>query len=185
MISYNIVSDCTQRGADYGIFGDYLFKIVSRNISRMAAKFHSVLSQEDVMDLTQDTWLKIIDKSSQFKADGNFEGWVYRICQNSVYDYADKCDKHRKRKCALPEDYENEKSPVFHEDRLPDFRVIQNESVAHIEGSIETLKPKHKNLVWMLVDEVPYKKMATRIGCREKTVKTQVCRVRQCLRKAM
>ena len=128
-------------GTEYGIFGDYLFRTVSRNISRMASKFQSVMTQDDVMDLIQDTWLRIVDKSDQYDPDGNFEGWMYRICQN--------------------------------------------ESVAHIENSIDTLKPKQQKLVWMLVDEVPYKRMAPQLGCRVETVKTQVCRVRQCLRKAM
>ena len=172
-------------GTEYGIFGDSLFRTVSRNISRMAFKFQSVMTQDDVMDLIQDTWLRIVDKSDQYDPDGNFEGWVYRICQNAVNDFAKKCDKYRKRRCALPENYDNEKSSVFEEDRLSDFRVIQNESVAHIENSIDTLKPKQQKLVWMLVDEVPYKRMAPQLGCRVETVKTQVCRVRQCLRKAM
>ena len=96
-----------------------------------------------------------------------------------MYDLAQKCSKRRDKHCSLPEDYEKEESPAFLDERRPDFRIIQKESVEQIERGIATLKPEKQKVVHMLVEEVPYKKMAVVIGCRENTVKTTVCRVRQ------
>lgn len=151
----------------------------------MASKFYSVMSSDDILDLIQDTWMKVFDKREQYDPNGNFNGWVYRICQNAVYDFAEKSSKRKGRHCSLPDDYETEESPAFLDERRPDFRIIQKESVEHIEKGIATLKPKQQKVVEMLVNRVPYKKMALVIGCREQAVKTTVCRVRQYLDKAI
>lgn len=52
-------------------------------------------------------------------------------------------------------------------------------------GQNFTLKPNQQKVVRLLIDEIPYKKMAAVIGCKENTVKTQVCRVRQVLKEAI
>lgn len=183
MINCTYVSDCTCNGADYGLFGDHLYKVVNKNICKIASKFYSVMSSDDIKDLIQDTWMKVFDKREQYDPNGNFNGWVYRICQNAVYDLAEKCSKRRGIHCSLPDDYEKEESPAFLDERRPDFRIIQKESVEHIEKGIASLKPKQQKVVEMLINKVPYKKMAVVIGCRENTVKTTVCRVRQELNK--
>lgn len=185
MVNCSIVPNRTDKGTEYGLFGDYLYEIVNENIRQMSSKFRSVMSKDDVFDLTQNTWLKIVEKSGNYNPNGNFEGWVYRICKNEVYDYAEKLNRERKRQYTLPEKPDKETSPVFRIDRQPDFQIIQKESVEHINKGIASLKPKKQKVVKMLVNKVPYKKMATKIGCREKTVKTIVCRVRQELSEAI
>ena len=185
MINCNYTPDYTLEGTDNDLFGDYLYEIVSNNIYKMTAKFRSVISKDDILDLIQDVWLKVFNKRDKYDPTGNFEGWVYRICLHAVYDFADKNNKRRGKHCSLPEDYEKEESPAFLDGRLPDFTIIQKEAVENINKGISTLRPKSQKVVEMLVNEVPYKKMATVIGCRENTVKTTVCRVRQELRKAM
>ena len=54
-----------------------------------------------------------------------------------------------------------------------------------IERGIQSLNPKQQKVVRLLIDETPYKKMAVAIGCKENTVKTQVCRVRKALNEAI
>ena len=185
MVNCSFVPDRTDKGTEYGLFGDYLYSIVNKNIRQMSSKFSSVMSKDDVFDLTQDTWLKIVDKSGNYDPNRNFEGWVYRICKNAVYDYADRRDKLIKRQCTLPEKHDKEVSSVYRVDRSPDFNIIQKESVDHINKGIASLKPKKQQVIEMVINGVPYKKMSTVIGCRDNTVKTIVCRVRQELNEAI
>ena len=185
MVNCSIVPNRTDKGTEYGLFGDYLYEIVNENIRQMSSKFRSVMSKDDVFDLTQNTWLKIVEKSGNYDPNGNFEGWVYRICKNAVYDYARKRDELIKMQRALPVKPEKAVSPVFRTDRSPDFHIIQKESVEHINKGIASLKPMQQQVVNMVINGVPYKEMATVIGCRDNTVKTIVCRVRQVLNKAI
>ena len=185
MINCTYVSDYTRKGNNFDLFGDYLYSLTSKFVGYIASKFYSVLSTEDVEDLIQDTWMKINDKKEQFNPDGNFEGWVYSICRNSVYALCNKTAKLKGKQTALPEDYEVKGSPAFLGERGTDFDIIQREETSRIERGIQSLKPNHQKVVRLLIDEVPYKKMAVAIGCKENTVKTQVCRVRQVLKEAI
>ena len=185
MINCTYVSDYTRKGNNDDLFGDYLYALTGKFIGYIASKFYSVLSTEDIEDLIQDTWMKINDKREQYDPEGNFEGWVYSICRNSVYGLCNKRAKAKGKQTALPEDYEMKESPAFLDERDTDFHIIQSESVARIERGIQSLKPNRQKVVRLLIDEIPYKKMAPVLGCSENTVKTQVCRVRQELKAAM
>lgn len=179
MINCTNVSDYTRKGNNNDLFGDYLYALTGKFIGYIASKFYSVISTEDVEDLIQDTWMKINDKREQYDPKGNFEGWVYSICRNNVYSLCNKIAKLKGKQTALPEDYQVKGSLAFIDDRDTDFHIIQNESVERIERGIQSLRPHGQKVVRLLIDEVPYKKMAPVLSCSENTVKTQVCRVRQ------
>ena len=182
MINSTFASDYTRKGNNFDLFGDYLYSLTSKFVGYIASKFYSVLSTEDVEDLIQDTWMKIYDKREQYDPKGNFEGWVYSICRNNVYGLCNKRARLQGKKLGLPEDYKEMEINEFLDERDTDFDIIQREETSRIERGIQSLKPNHQKVVRLLIDEVPYKKMAIAIGCKENTVKTQVCRVRQVLK---
>lgn len=185
MINCTYASDYSRKGNNFDLFGDYLYSLTSKFVGYIASKFYSVLSTEDVEDLIQDTWMKIYDKREQYNPKGNFEGWVYSICRNSVYALCNKQAKFQGKKLGLPEDYKEMELSEFLDERDTDFDIIQREETNRIERGIQTLKPHGQKVVRLLIDGVPYNKMAPVLGCSENTVKTQVCRVRQVLRKAI
>ena len=176
---------CAGFGASNDLFGAPLYRLVDKNIRSLAARFMSILSEQDIDDLVHDAWIHVNEHKASFKVGGNFEGGVYSICRNSVYSLCNKRAKINGKQTALPEDYEMKESPAFLDERDTDFPIIQSESVERIERGIQSLKPNRQKVVRLLIDEVPYKKMAVVIGCNENTVKTQVCRVRQELRAAI
>ena len=50
------------RKGDYSNpFGAELYNTVSKTVRRMAGKFYSILSDEDVDDLVHDTYLKLLE----------------------------------------------------------------------------------------------------------------------------
>ena len=185
MINSTFASDYTRKGNNFDLFGDYLYSLTSKFVSYMASKFDSILSDEDVEDLIHDTWIKINDKREQYNPNGHFEGWVYSICKNAVYALCNKRAKLQGKQTALPEDYKEMEVSTFLGERGTDFNIIQREETNRIERGIQSLKPNRQKVVRLLIDEVPYKKMAVVIGCSENTVKTQVCRVRKELREAI
>ena len=48
------------------------------------------------MDISQDTFLKLLSSIGQFRGESNFESWLFRLVVNSCLDY------HRKRRRFLP-----------------------------------------------------------------------------------
>ena len=181
MISTSFVPSRALKGTSVDLFGDYLYHIVTKDIRLMAARFYSILSEQDIEDLIHDTYIKIFDKSSSFRPGGNFEGWVYRICRNSVLDCASQTSKRRGRCCALPQDRDYDERSAY-DSASADRKVIQQEEERKIWRVIGNLKPESRELAYMLLDGVTYNEMAEALGCSENTVKTRVCRFRQQLR---
>ena len=181
MISTSFVPSRALKGTSVDLFGDYLYHTVTKNIRLMAGKFYSILSDQDIEDLIHDTYIKISDKSGSFRPGGNFDGWVYRICRNSVLDCASQTSKRRGRYCALPQDRDYDERSAY-DYASADRKVIQQEEERKIWRVIGNLKPESRELAYMLIDRVPYKEMAIVLGCNENTVKTKVCRFRQELR---
>ena len=83
-------SKLTRKDFSDNLFGDYLYMLVNKHIRKMAGKFYSILDYDDINDLVHDAYLKVIDKKYQYREDGNFEGWVFRICQNFVREITPK-----------------------------------------------------------------------------------------------
>jgi RNA polymerase sigma factor (sigma-70 family) len=180
------------REGDYSNpFGADLYNTVSKTVRRMAGKFYSILSDEDVDDLVHDTYLKLLQ--SQDKADFslNFDGWVYRACKNGV----NSCAKAKSRRNSwivdLDEDFDDDDAP-FDLDRssvlvddtyIADRQMLEDEFEQRFWKAVSRLKDDYREVAIMLHEETPYKEMAKELGCTENTVKTKVCRTRQALLK--
>lgn len=171
--------DRTLMGTDCDLFGVSLYAIISRNIRYMAGKFSSILSKEDMQDLVSDTYIKVLDKREQYDPEKNFEGWVYRICQHSVWDLTKKRSRLNSRFRSLEdEDCSYAAEEASHADR----KAIHDESIQRMWSIFGQLKPEEREIAIMLMEETPYKEMAKAVGCSDNTLKTKVCRTRKTLR---
>lgn len=50
--------------------------------------------REAALDATQDTFLTVFRKASQFRGDSAFSTWVYRIAVNTCYDHLRRAKRH-------------------------------------------------------------------------------------------
>ena len=169
------------------LFGEVLFNKVDKNVRLMAGKFWSILSDEDVEDLVHDTYLGILENKSKVDLSKNFYGWVYRICQNAV----NKCAKAKSQRngwiLEIDEDFDDD-DEAFDLDRssimedytfMADRETLEKEFRERFNAAVAKLSSESRELVQMLMDEVPYDIMAQRLGCSEGTLRVKVFRVRK------
>ena len=138
--------------------------------------YHYLLTQSDACmakDISQRTWLKVIEKRNSYKSNGRFIGWLFAIARNQLID------ELRRLKRLVPET-EIAVEPIFdeQEERFPGLRealnslpfyqreaiVLQQEGfglqeIAHITNEeIETVKSRIRyaktklRKVWSLDD---------------------------------
>lgn len=179
MISCTFIPEHVRKGAD--LFGDHLYNIINKNIRLLTARFRSILSEEDIEDLVHDTYVRIVLKRERYNPAGNFEGWVYRICRNSVYDCASQKGKRSGIRVVIPEDRDYNEN-LIRNDSAADYHIIQKEAEDRIWRGINRLKPAYKDVAVLLTDEATYEEMSAVLGCKVNAVKTRVCRTRQNLR---
>ena len=179
--------ECAGFGASNDLFGAYLYRLVNKNILSLSRRFMSILSEQDVDDLIHDAWLHVNEQRDSFKADGKFEGWVYKICRNFLWKQTPKISKGQKLMLSY-DDHENDDDFGLDSDysseftdctMAPDTLLISRESEQHIWDTIERLKGSDQKLVRMMIDGKPRKRMAREMDCTDGTLRVKVLRVRE------
>ena len=172
-------------------FGQSLYKTVNKTVRSMAGKFYTILSDEDIDDLVQDTYIRIIENSSKIDFDKNFAGYVFRTCQNMVNSCALAKSKRNSIILDLDEEFDDEDYP-YELDRssilvdrtyVADRMTLEEEGKEKFWGVIDRLTPSHREVADLLMEETPYDEMAKVLGCSSNALKTRVCRTRQTLSK--
>lgn len=172
-------------------FGQSLYKTVNKTVRSMAGKFYTILSDEDIDDLVQDTYIRIIENGSKIDFDKNFAGYVFRTCQNMVNSCALAKSKRNSIILDLDEEFDDEDYP-YELDRssilvdrtyVADRMTLEEEGKEKFWGVIDRLTPSHREVADLLMEETPYDEMAKVLGCSSNALKTRVCRTRQTLSK--
>jgi RNA polymerase sigma factor (sigma-70 family) len=178
---------CAGFGANDDLFGAYLYKLVDKNIRSLAGRFMSILSSQDVEDIIHDAWLHVNDKKANFKAGGNFEGWVYKTSRNFLWGLTPKISKGLKETISY-DDQENEDDFSLDSDYssefadctwIPDKAIVSREDEQLIWDSIGRLKENDQKLVEMMVDGKSHKKIAHEMMCTDGALRVKVLRVRE------
>lgn len=68
--------DTTALGGLYGLYGERIFRYAFRMLGNRA----------DAEDATAETFLRILRRSSELRADGAFRTWIFRIARNLCID---------------------------------------------------------------------------------------------------
>lgn len=176
----------TDKAQNVELFGTVLYNLVEYDITKMARKFSKVLSDEEVEDLIQDTYIKVCDKKANFNPTGNFAGWVYRICQNCLRDRLTAKGKYLKKFYAIDEDFDDEDaSDVDHTSILADYsfatdkETLRDEFKQHFLKCMHKLSKESRQVIELLMEDTPYKEMAQTLGCTEGTLRVKVYRARK------
>lgn len=172
------------------IFETSLAAAVDRNIRKMAAGFRSILSEQDIDDIVQDACLKILLQKDKYRPDGNFEGWVYRICQNHMRSITPKYDsrlkmrfsyddKNKKDFFGLDSDY----SSVFGDTgSSPDTITIGRESERIILNKVDSMNEGERKLLNMMIDEQSRDRMREELDCTDGNLRIKILRARNKMR---
>ena len=180
----------SQKGTYSDPFGAKLYNTVNKTVRRMAGKFYSILSDEDIDDLVHDTYVRLLENKEKADMSLNFDGWVFRTCQNMVNGCAKAKSKRNSWIVDLDEDYDDDDA-LFDLDRssvmvdrtfMADREIMEREFEERFWKAINNLNPEYRKVAILLMEETPYQEMAKELGCTENTVKTKVCRTRQALR---
>jgi RNA polymerase sigma-70 factor (ECF subfamily) len=186
MMKSNYAPKCTNKVQDTDLFGVTLYDFVKKHTTKIAGKFYSILSDEDMEDLVHDIYLKVYGKRHQYKEGGNFNGWVWRICRNAVYDYADAKKEYYEEYLAIDEGFDDDDAmDIDHTSVLADWafatdrQMILEELKNNFWKAINKLSPDSREVVELLMNDTPYDVMAEILGCSDGAVRVKVYRARK------
>ena len=147
---------------------------------------HLTGSRDRAEDFFQETWVRVLERGSQYDGRWKFEAWLFTIARNLVLDW------HRRKK---PESFESLRGP---EQDAPAFDVRDEKSVTPLESvlSNEQREGVHASLgkipavyrevlVLRFQEEMQLEEISVVLSTPVSTVKSRLYRGLEALRGAM
>jgi RNA polymerase sigma-70 factor (ECF subfamily) len=143
-----------------------LFRFVHRMLPR----------EEDVRDVCQETFLKVLEKAHRFRDGSRFSTWMYQIALNLCRD---RVRKARRWRLVVSDGVDlPERAAVQHpapSGTDPARTVEHAERAAALRRALETLPHEQREVVVLKEFEgLKFREIAEILGCPESTVKSRM-----------
>lgn len=133
--------------------------------------YRLTLNRHDAEDLTQETFLRAIERRSSFQAGTNLRAWLLRIATNAFLDR----QRHKKvmKITPLPEE-------IAFDSALPGQGLEDAERHQSVEAAIATL-PEVQRIIFMLrgQEALSFREIGESIGMTEETARWHMMQARR------
>jgi RNA polymerase sigma-70 factor, ECF subfamily len=149
--------------------------------------FRYVSDPEEALDITQETFLRMVEALPKFREQTNFYTWLYRIAVNRCID---RCRQTRQQPSpASLEDLETDRVAEMTETRAghcPQAALEARELRDQIHAAIAALPEAFRMIVILAdIEGLSYAEIAPIVGCPVNTVKTRLHRGRLAIRERL
>ncbi len=159
------------------------FEVLVRRYERPLYNFilRSVRRRERADELLQDVFLKVVQRSQDFKGNSKLSTWLYTIARNLCIDHSRKMVFRRHASLDAPSrSGSDEEGPTLLEKTSgaelgADREAISNDLAVRITAAVEELPEEQREVFLMRqVQGMAFKDIADVIGVPENTVKSRM-----------
>lgn len=150
-------------------------RFVRDNLRRVFALIYRIVGNvADAQDLTQDTFIKALQRKDQLKDAEKAAQWLGRVASNTAIDFL-----RRKARVNFTEiDSLTEPLPDP-SDRRVDHEMLRGEEAAYLDQCLEALSVRERTaLVLRDVEDMPASEVAAILGCSPATVRSHIANAR-------
>lgn len=161
----------------FQILQDKYINLVASLIRRM------IRNEQDVEDLTQETFIKAYKALNTFQFKYTFSAWIYRIASNNCIDFL---RKKRFQTLSLDQSIGNDEDNYYiqveDKSNMPDLNVLFNERKKVLNDAIAKLPENYKQIIKLRHElELDYTEIAQQLNIPLGTVKAHLFRARKIL----
>ncbi|MDB6095780.1 MAG: rpoE [Francisellaceae bacterium] len=152
-------------------------------IYKLIARY--IFDHSEILDITQETFIKVYKAISKFRAESAFYTWLYRIAINTAKNHIFLMNRR------LPDiNLSHEHSEIFFdkeaykEESTPERTLISNEVEKVVFDVINELPHTLKDtILFRERDGMSYEEIATAMECPVGTVRSRIYRAREAIEK--
>ena len=149
---------------------------VFRQIYRMVGNVH------DAQDLTQDVFIKVLQRRDQIRDAEKAAHWLSRVATNTALDFLRRANRVSFTDLA-DAPAKSFESSAFHS---PESEVLRSEQRDWLAEGLDKLTPRERTaLVLRDMEDLPAGEVALRLGCSSATVRSHIANARVKFRKFM
>lgn len=155
-------------------------EFLRQNLRRVFLIIYRIVGNvADAQDLTQETFIKALQRRDQIKEPDKAAHWLSRIASNVAIDFLRR--QSRTSFAVLDEVVDPLPAPV---ERSPEALVLRGEYREYLEEGLLRLTPRERvALVLRDVEDLPAEEVARRLGCGKATVRSHIANARTKMRK--
>lgn len=147
----------------------------NQNIVHKICRIYTT-NQDQHNDLFQEITIQIWKNYSKFRGESKFSTWMYRVSLNTAITLYRKSSRRIKT-----QDF----SEVSFKIKSIDYDDTKDEQLKALYGGIRELNDIEKALIFLYLDDKPYKEIANTLGISEVNARVKMNRSKEKLRKIL
>ena len=163
---------------------ELLADLVERSQRRLVRYLLYLIGRQDYAeDLAQETWIRVLQRGSQYDGRQRFDLWLFAIARNLAIDYLRK--KRKAVQTASSPDDRDEILLVPSSGPSPFEAAARSEDAIRLAGKLQTLSPLYREaLLLRFQEDLSLPEIAQVLGAPETTVTSRIYRGLAALRSA-
>jgi RNA polymerase sigma-70 factor (ECF subfamily) len=149
-------------------------QFIAQHMRRVFLLIYRVVGNgADAQDLTQEVFIKVLQRQDQLRDTAKAAHWLSRIAANTAIDFLRR--NHRVRFAEL-----DEISPVAApESHSPEQMVLRSEKQTRLEAGLAVLTGKERAALLLRdVEDLPAEEVARHLNCSKATVRSHIANAR-------
>lgn len=149
-------------------------RLIADNLRRIFLLIYRIVGNvPDAQDLTQETFIKALQRREQLRDAERAAHWLSRIATNTAIDFLRR--HARLNTCEL----EEADQPLVSPARSPEQMLIQAERREWLAEALQTLTPRERAaLILRDVEDLPAEEVARCLNCSKATVRSHIANAR-------
>jgi RNA polymerase sigma-70 factor (ECF subfamily) len=146
-------------------------RFVSENLRRIFVQIYRIVGNvADAQDLTQEAFIKALQRQEQLKDEQKAAHWLSRIATNTAIDFLRR--NGRATFCEI------EHAPEGH-DESPEQLLLRAEHREYLADGLRLLSPRERAALLLRdVEGLPAEEVARRLDCSKATVRSHIANAR-------
>ena len=160
-----LVADAQDRQAQF----------ISDNMRRIFLQIYRMIGNvDDAQDLTQEVFIKVLQRQDQIKELDKAAHWLSRIATNTAIDFL----RRQGRNHFTEIDESMDPLPTAPE-RSPEALLLLSEQQDYLQEGLNRLTPREREaLILRDVEDLPAEEVARRLNCGKATVRSHIANAR-------
>lgn len=153
---------------------DIQSRFVQQNLRRIFLLIYRIVGNvDDAQDLTQETFIKALQRKSQLKDLEKTSQWLSRIAANTAIDFLRRNRKFLYTDVAELSDWHNGAK------ESPEQVVLRGERKLELEGGLAQLTERERMALLLRdVEDLPAEQVASQMNCSMATVRSHIANAR-------
>lgn len=153
---------------------DLQVAFIQQNLRRVFLLIYRMVgSVDDAQDLTQETFIKALQRQGQLKDLEKSAGWLSKIASNTAIDFLRR--NKRFSYSDIDEISETKSSSL----ESPEQQLLRGERKLHLDGGLALLTTRERTALLLRdVEDMPADQVAAQMNCSKATVRSHIANAR-------